>query len=105
VVFVTTDPSRDSPPVIKHWLGEFTNAFSDPAFIGLTGSVALIHDAERQIDMPLSRATTNGDVVHAGYVLAYADDGIAHLLIDDTESPTDYTATLHSLITKGFRSA
>ena len=33
VLFVTVDPARDTPQVLRHFLGQF-----DPAFIGLTGA-------------------------------------------------------------------
>src|SRR5215468_3726367 len=42
VVFVTTDPARDSPPVLRAWLDHF-----DERFIGLTGSEAEIELAEK----------------------------------------------------------
>jgi protein SCO1/2 len=110
MVFVTTDPTRDSPAVIRAWLGKFTSAFpGDPTFVGLTASEAKIHDAERQIHMMLSSAATfegkNGkteNIVHAGYTEVYSQDGIAHLQVTYAESPFDYTTTLEHLIQKGF---
>ncbi len=37
VVFVTTDPARDTGPVIRHWLDRF-----DPSFVGVTGPLPKI---------------------------------------------------------------
>ena len=51
VVFVTTDPNRDTPSVIRIWLDHF-----DPTFIGLTGSIAQIQQTEAATGIPLSFA-------------------------------------------------
>jgi protein SCO1/2 len=109
VVFVTTDPTRDSPAVIKTWLAKFTDAFpGDPAFVGLTAPQSKIHVAEEQIHMLLSYAAQidgpagKYNVVHAGYTLLYSPDGLAHLQVTDKESPVEYTATLEHLIQKGY---
>jgi protein SCO1/2 len=111
VLFITTDPTRDTPSVIRTWLGGFTGSYpGDPSFVGLTGPQATIHAAERQVGMPLSYAEKidgkSGayDIVHAGYTLVYSQDDLAHISIDDTETPTDYATTLEHLVTKGFQS-
>ncbi|MGH9077051.1 MAG: SCO family protein [Acidimicrobiales bacterium] len=104
VDFVTTDPARDTPAVIRAWLDRF-----DPSFVGLTGTDAQIHQAERAIDMPLSYTGNNGGqgpdaygVVHAGYTLAYSRDGVAHLQLDGSEAPAEYAVTLRHLLAGGF---
>ncbi|MDQ6839850.1 MAG: SCO family protein [Actinomycetota bacterium] len=114
VVFVTTDPVRDTPPVIRAWLNNF-----DPSFIGLAGTEDQIHQAERGVGMPLSYADTpqndaksatsapgkdtNYQVVHAGYTLVYTPDGVAHLQIDDTEQPSRFATTLQHLLAHGYQ--
>jgi protein SCO1/2 len=108
VVFITTDPARDTPRVIQAWLANF-----DPAFVGLTGSEAAIHTAEKEVDMPLSYAVTaastspGGDyqVVHAGYTLVYSQDGRAHLQVDDSDHPAELAATIERLVIHGFQEA
>jgi protein SCO1 len=42
VVFVTTDPARDSAPVLRRWLDQFS-----PEFIGLLGTKAEVDAAQR----------------------------------------------------------
>src|SRR3982750_1080321 len=37
-VFVTTDPARDTPAVLRRWLDHF-----DPHFVGLTGTEAALN--------------------------------------------------------------
>lgn len=109
VVFVTTDPTRDTPPVIKSWLAKFTGAFpGDPTFVGLTAPQTKIQEAEHQLHMLLSFAPQMNNpagsynVAHAGYTLIYSPDGFAHLQVTDQEPPTEYTTTLLHLIQKGY---
>jgi protein SCO1/2 len=103
VVFVTTDPNRDTPPVIRKWLNNFSTSF-----IGLTGNVTQIHEAEQQAGVPLSYVgpASDGDgysITHAGFTLAYSQDDVAHLQIDVSESVRQYTATLEHLVSQGYR--
>jgi len=104
VVFVTTDPARDTPDVIRTWLDHF-----DPAFVGLTGSVVQIEQAESTTGIPLSfaeHATGVGgsyEVVHAGYVLAYTQDGLAHLEFPAEITPSQESQDLAALLRHGWQ--
>lgn len=112
VVFITTDPARDTPRVIRAWLDKFNQNF-----VGLTGSLAAIHAAEVQVHMPLSyltrattgRATSGSEkgqdyqVVHSAYTLIYAPDGWANLTVDDSVLPDQYATTLSHVLAYGFR--
>ena len=49
VVFITTDPDRDTGPVIKAWLAKFS-----PAFTGLTGTVAEVDDTQLMMQLALA---------------------------------------------------
>lgn len=108
VVFVTTDPDRDTPAVIRAWLDHFNTSF-----IGLTGSITQIHAAESQVGMPLSYVESAGpgaaagsyDVVHAGYTLVFTPDGLAHLFYEDNASPSAVASALVKLSEHGYRSA
>ena len=71
VVFVTTDPERDTPQVLRSWLDHF-----DKRFIGLTGSHAAIESAQIAANLfpakkSAVRADGNYEVGHAAFVLAY----------------------------------
>ena len=70
LVFVTTDPTRDTPEVLRRWLDLF-----DKRFIGLTGTEAAIETVERAAGVPTAKKTVsaNGNygMVHANFVLAY----------------------------------
>jgi protein SCO1 len=69
VVFVTTDPARDTAPVIRHWLDHF-----DPSFVGLTAPLPTIKSVAETLGVPVSqgrRLPSGGyDVTHGTQVLA-----------------------------------
>ena len=101
---MTTDPLRDTPEVIRAWLDHF-----DPAFVGLTGSISAIEEAERQVGMPLASAdhmTEPGasyQVVHAGYILVYTPDNLAHLEFPVQILPSQEAHDLEVLLEHGWR--
>ena len=49
VVFVSSDPARDTPARIREWLSSF-----DPSFIGLRGSRAEVNALEKSLGLPPS---------------------------------------------------
>ena len=72
VVFVTTDPDRDSIPVLKEWLGRFS-----PQIIGLTGTAAEVSAAQQAArQLPAYRDTVNR-LVNGGYSVGHAAQVIA----------------------------
>jgi protein SCO1 len=80
VVFVTTDPDRDNPQVIRTWLDHF-----DKRFIGLTGTQKAIDAAQIATNLPISKKSPAGPdgnygVDHAAFILAYSRDNFAHIL-------------------------
>lgn len=75
VVFVTTDPERDTPERIRAWLANF-----DPEFVGLRGSKAEVDSIQLSLGLPPSiyePPDENGFYVvgHASQVLAFSPDG------------------------------
>ena len=97
VVFVTTDPARDSAPVVRAWLDQF-----DTRFIGLTGNEAAVAAAQRAAYVPpASQTTRNGQdygVNHASFVLAYTKDNLAHVIYPGGVTATDWAADLPLLV-------
>ena len=80
VVFVTTDPERDSPQVLRAWLDHF-----DKRFIGLTGRQAAIDAAQIAANLsPAKKSPVRADgayeVGHAAFVFAYTRDNFAHVI-------------------------
>jgi protein SCO1/2 len=50
VVFVTTDPARDTGPVIRDWLDHFSSSF-----VGLTGALPTIKRVATDVGVPIAR--------------------------------------------------
>ncbi len=77
VVFVSTDPDRDTPDTV----GAFLDAF-DPSFLGLTGDLDRVRSAMRALDLPEPTFTEPDDngfytVGHPAAIIAFDADGIA----------------------------
>lgn len=76
VVFVTTDPDRDTPERIREWLDRF-----DPAFVGLRGTVEEVAAIQAELNLPPSvipsEPATGYEVGHAAQVLAFSPSGVA----------------------------
>ena len=70
VVFISTDPHRDTPSVLHTWLGQY-----DPAFIGLTGDFTTIQKAAGTlgitIDPPVKLPDGDYTVTHGAEVIAF----------------------------------
>jgi protein SCO1/2 len=104
LVFVTTDPARDSPRVMRSWLDHF-----DKRFIGLTGSEAAIEMAERTAGVPLARKTVRAGeedyaVGHANFVLAYTKDNLAHVIYPGGVTQQDWIHDLPQLVKEAWSS-
>lgn len=97
LVFVTTDPARDSRATIRRWLDLF-----DRRFIGLTGTERTIEAVEQAAGVPLAAKTgpANGayGVAHANFVLAYTKDNLAHVIYPGGVSQDDWVHDLPLLI-------
>src|SRR6266542_3577428 len=78
VVFVTTDPARDTPAQLRQWLANF-----DRSFVGLTGSHTAIIQAQRQVGAPPSvtepLAKGSYGVDHGAFIYAYSPDHRAQI--------------------------
>jgi protein SCO1/2 len=99
VVFITTDPKRDTRTVLRRWLDQF-----DSSFIGLTGTSADLVNAEKAANIPQAtiRPAQNGayDVNHATLLLGYGADDLAHVVYLPGAKPSDITADLSLLAKK-----
>ncbi len=76
VIFVTVDPDRDTPDVLRDYLANF-----DKRFIGLTGTEAELEVAQRAVGVPVAFRETDDDeylVAHAGQVVVFAPDGLSY---------------------------
>ncbi len=89
LVFVTTDPVRDTPAQLRRWLDNF-----DKHFVGLTGTVASLEAAQKAAGVPLAQKTdpSNGNysVTHANFVVAYTEDNLGHVIYPGGVSEDDW---------------
>lgn len=100
VVFVTTDPQRDTPSALRQWLDRF-----NPSFIGLTGTPAQIAEAERSAGVSIAATETPAPgasadqyfVEHAAFVLVYSTDNQAHEAFFSSATAAQISADLHRL--------
>ncbi len=103
VVFVTTDPARDSSQVLRSWLDNF-----DRRFIGLTGSQAAIEAAQRAARLPPATkamlANGNYAIAHAAFVFAYSKDNLAHLIYPSGITEEDWAHDLAYLVNEDWSS-
>lgn len=97
LVFVTTDPARDTPQVVRRWLDLF-----DRRFIGLTGTERAIEAVQRATGVaPATKAgSTKGNysVAHANFVIAYTRDNLAHVIYPGGVNQDDWVHDLPLLL-------
>lgn len=97
-LFVTVDPSRDTPQVLH----QYVNAF-DSHDVGLTGSESEIRSLAKRYRAAFSRgkSTPGGgyDMNHSAAIYVFDRKGRARLLITPTTSPDAIVHDLHLLIT------
>jgi protein SCO1/2 len=101
VVFVTADPDRDTPAVMKAWLSNFDNNIVLP-FIGLTAKVTQIDAVAKSVGVPLEPPVkaSNGTITveHGAQTLAFRND-TANLVWTSDTSSADYGHDINLLLT------
>jgi protein SCO1/2 len=85
VVFVTTDPARDTPEVLGEYLDRF-DADLPTQFIGLTGDQGQIDQAQLAAGVPQAE---DGGQTHSALLLLYGTDGEADVAFDAENSGAD----------------
>lgn len=99
VVFVSVDPGRDSPGEIREFLDRF-----DSRFVGLTGSEEDLTAAQEAAGVPPAVRVGEGDdytVDHAGWVIAYAPDGLNHAIYPFGTRQSEWNNDLQILAAMG----
>ena len=99
-VFITIDPERDSPQV----LADYMKAFG-PSFVGLTGSVEAIKDAEKKyrvyaVKKPLDPAKPNAGygMDHSSVLYLMGPNGKLISFYDEAISPDNLAKELRQKI-------
>lgn len=79
MLFITTDPARDTGPVIRRYLDRF-----DPSFVGLTGQLASIKTIAGAVGVPvegMKKLPSGGyEVGHGAQVLGIGKDDKASVI-------------------------
>lgn len=100
VVFVTTDPERDTPERLREWLGHF-----DRKFVGLRGTLDEVNAIQTSIGLGAAfrEEMPSGEygMAHAAQVLAYTTDNKAHVMYAFGTRQEDWAHDLPILVTKG----
>lgn len=79
MLFITTDPARDTGPVIRKYLDRF-----DPSFVGLTGQLASIKEIAGAVGVPvegMKKLPSGGyEVGHGAQVLGFGKNDKATVI-------------------------
>ena len=106
VIFVTTDPERDTPERLRGWLRAF-----DPSFVGLRGEIERVNEIVAALGLPAaviqeapderSRADPEYTVGHASQVIAVTSDGLARVVYPSGVRQADWAHDLPKLLEVG----
>lgn len=102
VWFVTTDPARDDPATLRHYLDRF-----DPSFEGLTGPlddiVAVADPVHVAVEKGQRLPSGGYEVVHGTPVLGVRPDGSVPILWTEGTSAAKLAEDLHRILTDGLQ--
>jgi protein SCO1/2 len=95
VLFITLDPERDTPPLLKSYVSAF-----DPRFIGLTGTSAQIDQAAGRFNVQYARVPLGDDYTIDHSTGIFVFDGVGRLrLIGATHSSVaDFVHDITALV-------
>ena len=103
VVFVTSDPARDTAPVMRAWLANFDAGLARP-FVGLTAALPQIDRIATSVGVPLAPPVTHADgtvsVEHGAQTLAFVRDRATVLWLAGTTAD-DYAHDITALTEHG----
>jgi protein SCO1 len=97
VVFVTTDPAADTPPVLAEYLDRF-DADLPTQFVGLTGDQDAIDQAQLSAGVPLAEEEGR---LHSSLLLLYGADDEAHVAFDAGNTARDIAGDLAAVADAG----
>ncbi len=100
VVFVTADPDRDKPDLIRKWLDAFNTGF-----IGLYGTQVQVDKLQESLGIePAQKVDIGGGnyaVSHAAYVIAFGTDNVARVVYPSGISVETWLHDLPQLVNAG----
>lgn len=97
VIFITTDPERDTPERLREWLDNF-----DTSFIGLRGPREEVNRIAVALGLPpsiIAESEEGGyEVGHSAYVMAFTKDDRAHVIYGFGTRQADWAHDLPKLV-------
>jgi protein SCO1/2 len=100
VVFVTVDPDRDTPAVLRKFLDAF-----DPSYIGLTGTRAALDAAQRAVNFGPAIISTDSAgtpvVTHSAPVVVFTADDSAHVMYPFGTRQVEWAKDIPLLLERG----
>lgn len=98
LVFVTTDPKRDTPEVLRHYLDRY-----DPDAVGLTGDLDTIVSVGKELAIYVDDGTKLPDggydlTAHSTYVTGIGSDDQARVVWDMQTSSAQFAADITALL-------
>lgn len=95
LLFVTVDPERDQPALLREYLGTF-----DPSFMALTGSAEQIKAAADEFRVYYKKVPTGSSYTMDHTALTYLFDRAGHIRVALRHEQTadDYTADIRHLL-------
>jgi protein SCO1 len=97
VLFVTVDPARDTPPLLRRYMSYF-----GPQFVGLRGDDEALRPLSRRYRVAYHRdpPDSNGNyaVEHSSVVFVFDQRGRARLLARDSDPPDQVAQDLRRLL-------
>lgn len=99
VVFVTTDPERDTPEAIRDYLDDY-----DPSFVGVTGALDDITAVAASVAVGMGEELPSGGYevdAHSTQVTGIDVGDQAPIYWPQTTSPGQYADDIHALLKEG----
>ena len=95
LLFVTVDPERDTPALLRDYMAAF-----DPAFMALTGDAAAIEAAAREFRVYYKKIPTGSSYTMDHTALTYLLDrqGQIRVALRHEQTAADYTADIQTLL-------
>ena len=95
-IFITVDPERDTPPVMKEYVAAFASDI-----IGLTGTVDALKPVEKSYHVVAEKHPTAGggyDMDHSSIIYVMDPDGRYSTILAGDASPDDIAASLGKVV-------
>jgi protein SCO1/2 len=95
VLFVTLDPERDTPQVLR----EYTAAF-DPSFVGLYGSLDQTRQAAKDFRVYFEKVPTKASysIDHSAFTYLFDPEGQLRVLLKHEQTAEDYAADVRVVL-------